>query len=66
MTTAGAVDIVVHGWDLAKGCGQRRPIPSSLAEEMLDLAPLFVTDADRPPVSPPPSTCHRGPAPATG
>lgn len=48
VTTAGAVDIAVHGWDVARACGDNRPIPDALAEEMLDLAPLLVTDADRP------------------
>lgn len=36
-----------HGWDVARACGQHHPIPPPLAEEMLELAPLFVTDADR-------------------
>ena len=48
VSTAGAMEIAVHGWDVAAACEQRRPIPDELAEEMLDLAPLFVTDADRP------------------
>jgi uncharacterized protein (TIGR03086 family) len=57
--TAGAVEIAVHGWDVAKACGQVRPLPTPLAEELLALAPLFVTPADRPglfarPVAPPP------------
>lgn len=45
---AGALEIAVHGWDVARACGRERPIPESLAEEMLHLAPLFVTGADRP------------------
>jgi len=44
----GAVEIALHGWDLARACGGRRPIPESLAEELLALAPLLVTAADRP------------------
>jgi uncharacterized protein (TIGR03086 family) len=47
VTTAGAMEVVVHGWDVAEACGQRRRIPDELAEELLELAPLFVTDADR-------------------
>lgn len=48
VTTAGALEIAVHGWDLARACRRNRPIPPSLAEEMLELSPLFVADADRP------------------
>jgi hypothetical protein len=33
---------------VARACGLRHPIPSSLADELLDLAPLLVADADRP------------------
>jgi uncharacterized protein (TIGR03086 family) len=59
VTSAGAIEVAIHGWDVARACGRRHPIPSSLAEEMLELAPLFVTDADRagrfaPPVDVPP------------
>lgn len=45
---AGAIEVAVHGWDLAVGCGRQRPMPPSLAEELLDLAMLMVTEADRP------------------
>jgi uncharacterized protein (TIGR03086 family) len=48
VATAGAVEIAVHGWDVARACGRDRPIPPALAEELLDLVPLVVTDADRP------------------
>jgi uncharacterized protein (TIGR03086 family) len=48
VTTAGAIEIAIHGWDVAQACGCPRPIPLSLAEEMLDLSPLLITDADRP------------------
>lgn len=48
VTGAGALELAVHGWDIAQACGRHRPIPRSLAEEMFQLAPLFVTDADRP------------------
>lgn len=44
----GALEISVHGWDVGAACGQGRPIPPSLAEELLDLSPLLVSDADRP------------------
>jgi uncharacterized protein (TIGR03086 family) len=48
VTSAGAVEIAVHGWDVARACGRDRTIPAPLAEEMLELSPLFATDADRP------------------
>jgi uncharacterized protein (TIGR03086 family) len=47
LTSAGALEIAVHGWDVAEACGQRRPIPPAMAAELLVIAPLLVTDADR-------------------
>ncbi|MGH8894213.1 MAG: TIGR03086 family metal-binding protein [Actinomycetes bacterium] len=47
VAATGAVEVAVHGWDLARACGQHRPIPPALAEELLDLAPLLVGAADR-------------------
>lgn len=44
----GAIELTAHGWDVARACGEHRPIPPLLAEELLDLAHLFVTDQDRP------------------
>ncbi len=48
LASAGAIEITVHGWDVAWTCGQAAPPPASLAEELLDLAPLLVTERDRP------------------
>jgi len=48
VAAAGAVEVTVHGWDVARACGQDRPVPRALAEELLELCPLFVRDADRP------------------
>ncbi|WP_431874610.1 TIGR03086 family metal-binding protein [Amycolatopsis sacchari] len=48
LTSAGAFEIAVHGWDVAQACGARRPLPEPLAEELLELAPLLLTPADRP------------------
>ena len=48
VAAAGALELAVHGWDLAVACGDTRPIPSGLAAELLELAPLLVTSADRP------------------
>lgn len=58
VTTTGAFEITVHGWDIARACGMDHPIPDQLAEELLDLSALLVTGADRPsrfaaPVDPP-------------
>jgi hypothetical protein len=48
VTRVGAVEIAVHGWDVARACGYNRSIPAPLAEEMLWLAAVLVTDDDRP------------------
>ena len=45
---AGALEVTVHGWDVARACGRTRPIPDALADELLDLAVLFVRNHDRP------------------
>jgi uncharacterized protein (TIGR03086 family) len=47
LTSAGALEVAVHGWDVARACG-RRPIPPGLACELLMVAPQLVTEADRP------------------
>jgi uncharacterized protein (TIGR03086 family) len=48
VAATGAVELAVHGWDVAQACGQDRPIPPALAEELLELCPLLVSDSDRP------------------
>ncbi len=48
LLSTGALEVTVHGWDVATACGDRRPIPEPLALELLDLAPLLATDEDRP------------------
>ena len=48
VTSAGAVDLAVHGWDVARACGTGGAMPEQLAEDMLGLVPLLVTDMDRP------------------
>lgn len=48
LTSAGALEVVVHGWDVAVSCGVPRPIPDDLAAALLRLSPVLVTDADRP------------------
>jgi uncharacterized protein (TIGR03086 family) len=61
VAATGAVEVAVHGWDVARACGRRRPIPADLAADMLDLTPLVVTDATRYPQFGP---AVRVPAPA--
>lgn len=46
--SAGALEIAGHGWDVAAACGVRRTVPADLAERLLRVAPVLVTDADRP------------------
>lgn len=48
LTSAGALEITVHGWDVAVACGAHRPIPETLAEDLLPPATVLVTDPDRP------------------
>ena len=48
VTSAGALDVAVHGWDVARACGRAQPIPEPLAAEMLEISPLLITSADRP------------------
>jgi uncharacterized protein (TIGR03086 family) len=45
---AGAIEVTVHGWDVAQACGTPNPIPEDLADELLDLAILLIRPADRP------------------
>ncbi len=48
LAAAGSLEIAVHGWDVAQACGVDRPLPASLALDLLEVVPLFVGDADRP------------------
>jgi uncharacterized protein (TIGR03086 family) len=48
VSCAGAVEIAVHGWDVARACGVDRAIPRRLAAELFELAQLFVSEDDRP------------------
>jgi uncharacterized protein (TIGR03086 family) len=56
----GALEIAVHGWDISRACGTRRPIPRTLAADLLTIAPLLVAEDGRHPLFAPPVT----PAPA--
>ncbi len=48
VATTGALEVAVHGWDVARACGADGTVPDELAEEMLDLVSLLVTAEDRP------------------
>ena len=48
VTTTGALEVAVHGWDVARACGADRTIPAGLAADILDIVPLLVAAADRP------------------
>ncbi len=48
VAAAGALEIAVHGWDVARACGQDRRLPPRLAVELYDVALDLVADADRP------------------
>jgi len=54
MTATGALEIAVHGWDISQACGHRRPIPHTLALDLLELAPLLVPRTGRQPLFAPP------------
>lgn len=45
---AGAMEIAIHGWDIAAACGDARPVPPDLAAVLLATAPLLVTAEIRP------------------
>lgn len=47
MAAVGAVEITVHGWDVARSCGRPRPIPEGLAAELLSVARCVVGEEDR-------------------
>jgi uncharacterized protein (TIGR03086 family) len=53
---AGAIEIAVHGWDMAQACGQDRPIPDALAASLLAIAPLLIPETGRHPQFGPPVT----------
>jgi uncharacterized protein (TIGR03086 family) len=48
VAATGAVEVAVHGWDVARACGRDRPVPPALAAELLGLCRVLVHEADRP------------------
>ncbi|MFI0482346.1 TIGR03086 family metal-binding protein [Actinomadura sp. 9N215] len=47
MAAAGAIEVAVHGWDIAQASGRRSPIPPGLADELLTICPLVVPESPR-------------------
>ena len=48
LAATGALEIAVHGWDVARTCGEDRPIPEDLAATLLRIGPLVIRPDDRP------------------
>lgn len=46
--SVGALEITLHGWDVAEAIGRPRPIPAVLAMDLWPVARDHITDADRP------------------
>ncbi len=45
---AGAVEVALHGWDVARACGSTRAMPPRLATDLLAVATSSLPDAVRP------------------
>jgi uncharacterized protein (TIGR03086 family) len=63
LALAGALEVTVHGWDVARACAADRPLPDPLALELLPVARLLVGTADRPDRFAPPVPVPAGAAP---
>ncbi|HSV40878.1 MAG TPA: maleylpyruvate isomerase family mycothiol-dependent enzyme [Nocardioidaceae bacterium] len=48
LACAGALEVAVHGWDVAQATGAGSPMPTLLALDLLPWLDVFVTDSDRP------------------
>ncbi len=48
LACAGALEVVLHGWDVSQATGSRKPLPALLALDLLPWVDVFVTEADRP------------------
>jgi uncharacterized protein (TIGR03086 family) len=62
VAATGAIEIAVHGWDIAQAGDSAKPIPGELAMDLLEICPLVVTDDTRyqvfaAPVAVPPRAC---------
>ncbi|GAA1181097.1 TIGR03086 family metal-binding protein [Pseudonocardia alaniniphila] len=47
-TALGAIEVAVHGWDVARACGCTRPVPAVIAVDLLELVPALVPPGTRP------------------
>lgn len=47
LVATAALEITVHGWDVGRATGDAEPVPAALAEALLPVAGLTVTDGDR-------------------
>lgn len=47
LLSAGALEIVLHGWDVGQATGAGVPLPEGLADELVPIARDLLTDADR-------------------
>jgi uncharacterized protein (TIGR03086 family) len=54
LSCTGAIEIAVHGWDIAAACGTPRPLPAALAAPLLAAAPILIPDTIRPGLFAPP------------
>ena len=50
MAAAASLEVAVHGWDISQACGQRQPIPPTLATDLLAIAPVLVPLVGRHPL----------------
>jgi hypothetical protein len=60
-----AIEITVHGWDIAVACGRARPVPPGLAAVLLATASLLVPSDVRPGLFADPVPLTARPAPMT-
>lgn len=48
LAAVGALEITVHGWDVAEALGSPRPVPAALARDLWPVALEHIATADRP------------------
>lgn len=50
LTCVAALEITIHGWDIAQASGTHKPIPPELALALLAVSPLLMPDGNRHPL----------------